>query len=182
MINKQHKERDWNMSNSNGGYDIRQETINARYRTNPREQDRRERSRSRSPPSRLNDDEEIVRVRLQAERRARMARLRAENDVEEENISSLEGTGDESKKARKKLKSREDSLQVEAEELEGLEEDEQMQLLLGFGGEFGSTKGNKVEDNHSSSARGAAAKHKARKYRQYMNRKNGFNRPLDKMD
>jgi U4/U6.U5 tri-snRNP-associated protein 3 len=53
---------------------------------------------------------------------------------------------------------------------------------LGFGGEFGSTKGNKVEDNHSSSARGAAAKHKARKYRQYMNRKNGFNRPLDKMD
>jgi U4/U6.U5 tri-snRNP-associated protein 3 len=56
-----------------------------------------------------------------------------------------------------------------------------MQLLMGFGG-FGSTKGQKVADNYGSAAQGAAGKNKARRYRQYMNRKNGFNRPLDKMD
>eukprot|EP00934_Nitzschia_sp_Nitz4_P000811 Nitzschia sp. Nitz4//scaffold497_size4732//407//739//NITZ4_009235-RA/size4732-processed-gene-0.1-mRNA-1//1//CDS//3329553080//811//frame0 len=50
-----------------------------------------------------------------------------------------------------------------------------------FGG-FGCTKGQAVEDNQSTAARGAAAKNKARKYRQYMNRKNGFNRALEKMD
>ena len=59
---------------------------------------------------------------------------------------------------------------------------EQMQRLLGFAGEFGPTKGVAVESNHTTAATGVAAKHKARKYRQYMNRKNGFNRPLDKMD
>jgi U4/U6.U5 tri-snRNP-associated protein 3 len=38
-----------------------------------------------------------------------------------------------------------------------------------------------VEDNHSGAAKGAAAVKKARKYRQYMNRKGGFNRPLETM-
>ena len=51
---------------------------------------------------------------------------------------------------------------------------------MGFGG-FGTTKGKAVEDNQSSAARGASSKNKGRKYRQYMNRKGGFNRPLDKM-
>jgi U4/U6.U5 tri-snRNP-associated protein 3 len=45
---------------------------------------------------------------------------------------------------------------------------------------FGSTKNTKVITNHTSAAVGTVAKHlKPRKYRQYMNRKNGFNRPLD---
>lgn len=45
---------------------------------------------------------------------------------------------------------------------------------------FGSTKNTKVITNHTSAAIGTVAKHlKPRKYRQYMNRKNGFNRPLD---
>ena len=68
-----------------------------------------------------------------------------------------------------------------AKELEGLDEEEQMQRLLGFSG-FASTKGDQVEDNKTTAAKGAATKNKARKYRQYMNRKGGFNRPLDKMD
>jgi U4/U6.U5 tri-snRNP-associated protein 3 len=80
------------------------------------------------------------------------------------------------------LKPQEDIIQVNEEELEGLDEDEQMTKLLGFSGAFGSTKGQAVEDNQSTAARGVAAKNKARKYRQYMNRKNGFNRPLEKMD
>jgi U4/U6.U5 tri-snRNP-associated protein 3 len=58
----------------------------------------------------------------------------------------------------------------------------EMQRLLGFTGSFGTTKNSKVQDNFTTSAVGAAQKHKARKYRQYMNRKGGFNRPLDKMN
>lgn len=110
-----------------------------------------------------------------------MARLRAENEQEEQQIAAAmeqdEGGAGGSKKGPQ-----ERIIEVNTEELEGLDEEEQMKALLGFGGGFGSTKGQKVDDNHKSSAKGAAAKNKARKYRQYMNRKNGFNRPLDKMD
>ncbi|KAF1586462.1 UNVERIFIED_CONTAM: U4/U6.U5 small nuclear ribonucleoprotein 27 kDa protein, partial [Eudyptes robustus] len=45
---------------------------------------------------------------------------------------------------------------------------------MGFAG-FDTTKNKKVEGNVG----GAAKVHKVRKYRQYMNRKGGFNRPLD---
>ena len=69
----------------------------------------------------------------------------------------------------------------EGDEEEELQADEdEMNRLLGFGG-FGSTKGKQVIDNAEGAAAGAAAKHKERKYRQYMNRKGGFNRPLSKM-
>jgi len=114
------------------------------------------------------------RTKLEAERKARMARLRAEN--EEERAIEQEESVQEVKGPKNSI------IEVNPDELEGMDEEEQMQALLGFGGGFGSTKNTKVEDNHASSARGAAAKRKARKYRQYMNRKNGFNRPLDKMD
>lgn len=45
---------------------------------------------------------------------------------------------------------------------------------LGFAG-FDSTKNKKVEGNVD----GMVKINKPRKYRQYMNRKGGFNRPLD---
>ena len=60
------------------------------------------------------------------------------------------------------------------------EGDVAMAQLMGFSG-FASTKGEPVQDNQKGAARGAATKNKARKYRQYMNRKGGFNRELDKM-
>ncbi len=59
--------------------------------------------------------------------------------------------------------------------------EEELEDMLGFTG-FGSTKGKAVVDNQLGPAAGAASKHKARKYRQYMNRKGGFNRPLQKME
>ncbi|GLE01380.1 hypothetical protein PINS_up010210 [Pythium insidiosum] len=62
--------------------------------------------------------------------------------------------------------------------LSHLSEEEQMQMLLGFGG-FDSTKGKSVEDNAVGPAAGAARKETKREYRQYMNRRGGFNRPLD---
>jgi len=122
-----------------------------------------------------------------------MARLRAENEAEERNTvsSSMDGeasghytNGDgsraflEKKKRKANKMGNEDGGDDDSEE----DDDEQNEMLqlMGFGG-FGTTKGKTVADNQSSAARGAAAKNKGRKYRQYMNRKGGFNRPLDKM-
>ena len=133
----------------------------------------RDRSRSRSPEVSSPKSEGIE--DLEATRRARMARLRAEMEEEEAKLTQ--------RTVEPVIPSAKDAIvQVDESKLEGLDEEEQMKLLLGFSGEFGTTKNQKVEDNHKSAAKGAAAKHKERKYRQYMNRKNGFNRPLDKMD
>ena len=105
-----------------------------------------------------------------------------ENEKEEAKLAAIEDKKSSSGSARPKINGAEAIVQVDAAELEGLDEEEQMKLLLGFTGGFGSTKGEKVASNQSTAAVGVAAKHKARKYRQYMNRKSGFNRPLDKMD
>ncbi|GFZ49696.1 hypothetical protein JCM24511_07098 [Saitozyma sp. JCM 24511] len=65
---------------------------------------------------------------------------------------------------------------------EGADEDEEggmdpaMAAMMGFGG-FTTTKGKSVGPN----ADGGANVHKQRTWRQYMNRRGGFNRPLEKM-
>jgi len=51
-----------------------------------------------------------------------------------------------------------------------------MMAAMGLGG-FGSTKGKHVEGNQE----GATDVKKVRTWRQYMNRRGGFNRPLDKI-
>ena len=56
-------------------------------------------------------------------------------------------------------------------------EEAQMARLMGFGG-FGSTKGKEVADNQHGAARGAVKKNQNRSYRQYMNRRGGFNLSL----
>ena len=60
---------------------------------------------------------------------------------------------------------------------DGVDEEEFMARMLGFSG-FDSTHGKHVEDNGTSAARGAVSKVLKREYRQYMNRKGGFNKPL----
>ncbi|ORY34711.1 hypothetical protein BCR39DRAFT_585669 [Naematelia encephala] len=62
------------------------------------------------------------------------------------------------------------------EEGEGGEDDDAMAAMLGFGG-FTTTKGKGIGQN----AEGAVNVHKQRTWRQYMNRRGGFNRPLEKM-
>jgi U4/U6.U5 tri-snRNP-associated protein 3 len=52
--------------------------------------------------------------------------------------------------------------------------EDEMMRQMGFAG-FDTTKNKKVEGNIT----GMAKVNKPRKYRQYMNRKGGFNRPLD---
>ncbi len=129
------------------------------------------------------------------ERKNRMARLRAENEEEEKKLAKVDeaskirsegGEYDDTEMlsfstGKKKAPGKERIIKVDREELEELDEEDQMLNIFGFGG-FDSTKGKAVEDNQTSASKGLVAKNKARKYRQYMNRKGGFNRPLDKMN
>jgi len=57
------------------------------------------------------------------------------------------------------------------------EDDDEMAAMMGFGG-FETTKGKHVNGNEDA---GATDIKKQRTWRQYMNRKGGFNRPLDKI-
>jgi U4/U6.U5 tri-snRNP-associated protein 3 len=187
----------------NDDYDPRRRSASRKERPKRiRSRESRDRSRSRSPDynggnnqtsTAANNDAHLVshedglappppissKDDLEAARRARMDRLRAEMEEEEAKLTQLAAA---SSRERQIANAKDSIVQVDPAQLEGLDEDEQMKLLLGFSGEFGTTKNQKVDDNHKSSAKGAAAKHKERKYRQYMNRKNGFNRPLEKMD
>ena len=71
-------------------------------------------------------------------------------------------------------------LKPETNTMSHLSEEDQMKLLLGFG-DFDSTKGKVVEENQKSAAVGTARRETKREYRQYMNRRGGFNRLLDKV-
>lgn len=65
--------------------------------------------------------------------------------------------------------------EIPSEHLEGKTPDEiEMMRVMGFSG-FSTTKGKKVEGNNTGEVHVVLK----RKYRQYMNRKGGFNRPLD---
>ncbi|XP_043094073.1 U4/U6.U5 small nuclear ribonucleoprotein 27 kDa protein isoform X3 [Puntigrus tetrazona] len=66
--------------------------------------------------------------------------------------------------------------QISAEDMQGKTEEEiEMMKQMGFGS-FDSTKGKKKEGSDAAFEVNVSQK---RKYRQYMNRKGGFNRPLD---
>lgn len=147
--------------------------------TSPREPWRRDRSRSRSPSpdrrrwgSRRKAEEEeeedrrnsktrspvkSERDQQQQERQSRMARLRMENEEEERRLAA---DVEEHTEAGRRPEPSKEIILVQESELEGLDEDEQMKLLMGFSGGFGSTSGKPVEDNQTSAARGAAAKNK----------------------
>ena len=155
-------------------YDPRRPTDRVAEYDDDEQQRPSKRERSRSPPP---QDE---RARRAAERRAEMERLRAENEEEERRLAALDRKADGAQAEEAAPKPQEEIVAVDEAELEGLDEEEQMRKLLGIEG-FGSTKGQKVESNHNGLASGAANKSKRRTYRQYMNRKGGFNRPLDKM-
>ena len=55
-----------------------------------------------------------------------------------------------------------------------IQEEQDMMKIMGFTG-FNTTKNKKVANNDNSAVHMTSK----RKYRQYMNRKGGFNRPLD---
>jgi len=68
------------------------------------------------------------------------------------------------------------SATIPAEMQDGTDEEKLMQQLMGFSN-FESTSGKQVKGNDVY----ASNRKVQRKYRQYMNRKGGFNRPLDFM-
>jgi U4/U6.U5 tri-snRNP-associated protein 3 len=144
------------------------------------------------------------REEFERERQIRMAALRGGTETDETeapniggkrpskrpDVSASNATQNHSKNAKKSSNRKNVEPMEHADEGEGDgEEDEEeleendnskmMEELFGISN-FGSTKNTKVITNHTSAAVGTTAKHlKPRKYRQYMNRKNGFNRPLD---
>ncbi|KAJ8982996.1 hypothetical protein NQ317_014291 [Molorchus minor] len=126
-----------------------------RDRERDRERHRRKRSRERSR------DRERRRHSLDRANRKRYSRSRSRS-----RSRSIERRG------HKLLQERP---VVTAADLEGKSVDEQeMMKLMGFCN-FDTTKGKKVNGNDA----GAVHVILKRKYRQYMNRKGGFNRPLD---
>ncbi|NXN82739.1 SNR27 protein, partial [Bombycilla garrulus] len=77
---------------------------------------------------------------------------------------------------KKELKDTKKERQITEEDLQGKTEEEiEMMKMMGFAS-FDTTKGKKVDGAANAYAINVSQK---RKYRQYMNRKGGFNRPLD---
>ncbi|CAL1525825.1 unnamed protein product [Lymnaea stagnalis] len=78
-------------------------------------------------------------------------------------------------KTEKKAVAVAETAEVDVSKLEGLDEEQvNMMKLMGFA-TFDTTKGKKVDGNDVS----AVNLQRKRRYRQYMNRRGGFNRPLD---
>ena len=153
------------------------DTITPRYRMSTTHHpsqsftSKRDRSRSRSPNQKIDEA-----------RRDRMARLRADDIGDDDDDNGTRNNNHYRKKSVPTINKdvHHDNNNDDDNDDDQNEGDVAMAQLMGFSG-FASTKGEPVQDNQKGAARGAATKNKARKYRQYMNRKGGFNRELDKM-
>lgn len=147
------------------------------------------RSRSRTPP--LKRDRRRSRSRSR-ERRHRKKRSRSRSPRHrspaprhktrsisprrrlDRSLSPHKRSKDREKDPNKTLNANE-IIEIDESKMEGLDEEQMsMMKLMGFAG-FNTTKGKKVEGNDVS---GVQLQRK-RRYRQYMNRRGGFNRPLD---
>ncbi|XP_018414380.1 PREDICTED: U4/U6.U5 small nuclear ribonucleoprotein 27 kDa protein [Nanorana parkeri] len=131
-----------------------------RSRSASRERERRRRERSRSRERRRSRSRSPHRRRSRSPRRPRSSSSLSPGRLKEE--------GKDSKVVKER--------QIAAEDLEGKTEEEiEMIKLMGFGS-FETSKGRKTDGSVNAYAINVSQK---RKYRQYMNRKGGFNRPLD---
>lgn len=138
------------------------------------------RSRSRSPRRRDRDREkdrerERERDRHRRKRSRDRSRDRDRRRYSEERDNHRRYSKSRSKSPERKAKNVIERPIITAADLEGKSPDEQeMMRQMGFCS-FGTTKGKKVEGNDVGDVHVILK----RKYRQYMNRKGGFNRPLD---
>ncbi|PVU99782.1 hypothetical protein BB559_000417 [Furculomyces boomerangus] len=161
-----------------------------RYRSRERRSRSRESRKSRSRERRRSRSKERRRSRSRERRRSRSKEGRRSRSRERRRSRSRERTS-KGKSFRERSKSIESKSRIlknsnprqsstddkALENNTGSTSFEQMSSLMGFEG-FDTTKGKKVFGNHPGSANVV----KARKYRQYMNRKGGFNRPLDEIN
>lgn len=146
------------------------------------------RSRSKSPNSRRRDrerDRDRERERERDRHRRKRSRDRSRDRERSRDRDRRRHSSDRevyrrysrsrSRSLDKKSKAVAERPAVTAADLEGKSPDEQeMMKLMGFCS-FDTTKGKKVEGNDVGDVHVILK----RKYRQYMNRKGGFNRPLD---
>ncbi|XP_063051010.1 U4/U6.U5 small nuclear ribonucleoprotein 27 kDa protein [Engraulis encrasicolus] len=147
----------------------------SRSRTPPRRERRRSRSSSRDRERRRRERERS-RSRDRDRRRSRSRsphRRRSRSPPRRHRSSSQDRRDDDKKEGKDKpVKVH----QISEEDMEGKTEEEiEMMKLMGFGS-FDSSKGKKTDGSVNAYAVNVSMK---RKYRQYMNRKGGFNRPLD---
>ena len=159
----------------------------------PRYRDRDRRRRSRSPRSRRSRSPRRRRSRSPGghSRRARSPHgsyrgggydeKRRRDEAQWKNAQDAQlsltlggSLGVNQRKKKKKQQAQPNFAPIQPEDV--TDEDKMMQQLMGFNG-FDSTKGKKVANNDVY----AINRKVERKYRQYMNRKGGFNRPLDFM-
>ncbi|XP_021163142.2 U4/U6.U5 small nuclear ribonucleoprotein 27 kDa protein isoform X2 [Fundulus heteroclitus] len=141
----------------------------SRSRTPPRRERRRSRSTSREHERRRRDRE-----------RSRSPHRRRSRTPPRRHRSSSQSPGRQKDRRDDERKDSKDKagkpIQISAEDMEGKTEEEiEMMKLMGFAS-FDTTKGKKTDGSVNAYAVNVSMK---RKYRQYMNRKGGFNRPLD---
>lgn len=137
----------------------------------PRRRDRRDRERERDRESRRRPRS---RSRSLERRRRSPERRRSPSPSRRRRSRSL-SPGPSTSFVPKPKKTYSERPIITPADLEGKTPEEQEMLkVMGFCG-FDTTKGKKVEDN----VQGEVHVVLKRKYRQYMNRKGGFNRPLD---
>ncbi|KAG7490365.1 U4 small nuclear ribonucleoprotein 27 kDa [Solea senegalensis] len=137
-----------------------------RSRSASRERERRRRERDRSRSRDRDRDRRRSRSRSPHRRRSRSPARRHRSS------SQSPGRQKDDRKEAKPGK----SIQISEEDMQGKTEEEiEMMKTMGFGS-FDTTKGKKTDGSVNAYAINVSMK---RKYRQYMNRKGGFNRPLD---
>ncbi|XP_020491989.1 U4/U6.U5 small nuclear ribonucleoprotein 27 kDa protein isoform X1 [Labrus bergylta] len=147
----------------------RRERRRSRSASRDRERRRRERERSRS----RDRDRERRRSRSRSPHRRRSSRSPPRRHRSSSLSPSRQKDRDERKDGKEKASK---PIQISAEDMQGKTEEEiEMMKLMGFS-TFDSTKGKKSAAAANAHAINVSMK---RKYRQYMNRKGGFNRPLD---
>ncbi|XP_061585779.1 U4/U6.U5 small nuclear ribonucleoprotein 27 kDa protein [Cololabis saira] len=148
----------------------------SRSRSPPRRERRRSRSASRERERRRRERERS-RSRDRDRRRSRSRsphRRRSRSPRRHRSSSNSPGRQKHDDKDSKDKPGK--PITISAEDMQGKTEEEiEMMKLMGFGS-FDTTKGKKTDGSVNAYAINVSMK---RKYRQYMNRKGGFNRPLD---
>ncbi|KAM3868287.1 U4/U6.U5 small nuclear ribonucleoprotein 27 kDa protein [Diretmus argenteus] len=147
----------------------------SRSRTPPRRERRRSRSTSRERERRRRERERSRsrdRDRDRRRSRSRSPHRRRSRSPARRHRSSSQSPSRQKDSKEKTVK----PIQISEEDMQGKTEEEiEMMKIMGFS-TFDSSKGKKTDGSVNAHAINVSQK---RKYRQYMNRKGGFNRPLD---
>uniref|UniRef100_A0A0N5C464 U4/U6.U5 small nuclear ribonucleoprotein 27 kDa protein n=1 Tax=Strongyloides papillosus TaxID=174720 RepID=A0A0N5C464_STREA len=138
--------------------------------------------RSRSPRTKISTSDRRNRYEDSPVKKQKRSRSRSKSYEDskkgrytpdrEDTTKNRSQTSKDSQKDRKDSKKDHKSKQINVDKMSDCEDE--MMKIMGFGN-FSTTKNKKVEGNDV----GCVNIKKTRKYRQYMNRKGGFNKPLD---